>query len=140
MNKFKNNVIQVIKKKRDKFNNIVTFDSYFKEQFKYIKTRHSFHLVDPSPWPLVAAFGAFMFTTGMVLYMHRFLGGGWLVITGLSTILYVMFTWWRDIIREATFEEQHTAVVQRGLRLGMVLFIVSEVMFFFCLFLGIFSF
>ena len=71
-----------------------------------------------------------MFTVGMVLYMHRFLGGGWLVVTGLSTILYVMFTWWRDIIREATFEEQHTAVVQRGLRLGMVLFIVSEVMFF----------
>ena len=114
------------------------FGSCYKEQFKYIKTRHSFHLVDPSPWPLVAAFGALMFTTGMVLYMHRFLGGGWLVVTGLSTILYVMFTWWRDIIREATFEEQHTAVVQRGLRLGMVLFIVSEVMFFFAFFWAFF--
>ena len=123
--------------KRDK-SKIIFFNLSYKEQFKYIKTRHSFHLVDPSPWPLVAAFGALMFTVGMVLYMHRFLGGGWLVLTGLSTIIYVMFTWWRDIIREATFEEQHTAVVQRGLRLGMVLFIVSEVMFFFAFFWAFF--
>ena len=79
-----------------------------------------------------------MFTIGMVMYMHRFLGGGWLVVTGLSTILYVMFTWWRDIIREATFEGQHTAVVQRGLRLGMILFIVSEIMFFFAFFWAFF--
>jgi len=40
-----------------------------------------------------------------------------------------MFVWWRDVIREATFEGHHSFVVQRGLRLGMVLFIISEVMF-----------
>ena len=114
------------------------FGSCYKEQFKYIKTRHSFHLVDPSPWPLVAAFGALMFTTGMVLYMHRFLEGGLLASTGFVIILYVMFTWWRDIVREATFEEQHTAIVQRGLRLGMILFIVSEIMFFFAFFWAFF--
>ena len=49
-----------------------------------------------------------------------------------------MYTWWRDIIREATFEDQHTSVVQKGLKLGMVLFIVSEVMFFFAFFWGFF--
>lgn len=112
--------------------------NFYKEQFNYIKTKHSYHLVDPSPWPIIASLGALMFTVGMVLFMHRFLGGGWLVITGLSTIVYVMFTWWRDIIREATFEEQHTAVVQRGLRLGMILFIISEIMFFFAFFWAFF--
>jgi cytochrome c oxidase subunit 3 len=49
-----------------------------------------------------------------------------------------MYTWWRDVIREATFEEQHTVAVQKGLRLGMVLFIVSEVMFFFAFFWAFF--
>jgi cytochrome c oxidase subunit 3 len=49
-----------------------------------------------------------------------------------------MYTWWRDVIREATFEDQHTAVVQKGLRLGMILFIVSEVMFFFAFFWAFF--
>lgn len=109
-----------------------------KEQFKYLVTQHSYHLVDPSPWPLIAALGAFMFTTGMVLYMHRFLDGGSLAFTGFIIILYVMFAWWRDIVREATFEEQHTQTVQRGLRLGMILFIASEVMFFFAFFWAFF--
>ena len=107
---------------------------FFKEQFKYLKTAHSYHLVDPSPWPLLAALGAFMLTSGLVLYMHKFVGGWQLLITGLTLILYMMYTWWRDIIREATFEDQHSIAVQKGLRLGMVLFILSEVMFFFAFF------
>ena len=91
------------------------------KEFLYIKTRHSFHLVDPSPWPLTSALGAFMLTTGGVLYMHKFIGGDRLLLTGLFVILYSMYTWWRDVIREATFEDQHTYAVQRGLRLGMIL-------------------
>jgi len=112
--------------------------TYKNEQFKYLKTQHTWHLVDPSPWPLVASLGAFFMTSGGVLYMHNFYGGGRLCFTGFVTILYVMYIWWRDIIREATFEEQHTFSVQRGLRLGMVLFIVSEVMFFFAFFWAFF--
>jgi cytochrome c oxidase subunit 3 len=111
---------------------------FFKEQFKYLKTTHSYHLVDPSPWPLVASLGAFMLTSGLALYMHKFVGGWQLLVTGLTIILYTMYTWWRDVIREATFEDQHTIVVQKGLRLGMVLFIVSEIMFFFAFFWAFF--
>ena len=47
-----------------------------KELFDYLKTRHSWHLVDPSPWPFVAALGAFFMTSGGVLYMHNYSGGG----------------------------------------------------------------
>ena len=106
----------------------------FKEQFKYLKTSHSYHLVDPSPWPIAGALGGFMFTSGIALYMHKFTGGWSLLTTGVCLIIYVMYTWWRDIIREATFENQHTSVVQKGLRLGMILFIISEIMFFFAFF------
>jgi cytochrome c oxidase subunit 3 len=105
---------------------------------RYLNTTHQFHLVDPSPWPLVASLGAFMFTTGMVLYMHKMLGGWGLLMNGLFLIIYVMYVWWRDIVREATYEEHHSFVVQRGLRLGMVLFIASEVMFFFAFFWAFF--
>ena len=110
----------------------------FKEQFKYLKTSHSYHLVDPSPWPIAGALGGFMLTSGTVLYMHKFVGGWSLLMTGVCLILYVMYTWWRDVIREATFEDQHTNVVQKGLRLGMILFIVSEIMFFFAFFWAFF--
>lgn len=105
---------------------------------QYINTTHKFHLVDPSPWPLLASLGAFMLTTGGVSYMHKFVDGWGLFVNGLILILFVMYVWWRDIVREATYEEQHTFVVQRGLRLGMILFIVSEVMFFFAFFWAFF--
>jgi len=111
---------------------------FFKEQFKYLRTAHSYHLVDPSPWPIIAALGAFMLTSGLVLYMHKFVGGWQLLTTGLTLILFMMYTWWRDIIREATFEDQHSVAVQKGLRLGMVLFILSEIMFFFAFFWAFF--
>ena len=68
-----------------------------------------------------------MLTSGGVLYMHKFIGGWSLFSTGFLTILFVMYTWWRDIVREATFEDTHSKTVQKGLRLGMILFIVSEI-------------
>lgn len=120
-------------KKASKFN-LLTKSNIF----SFIKTKHSWHLVDPSPWPIVAAIGAFTMTSGGVLYMHNFLNGGNLLFLGISITIYVMFTWWRDVIREATFEDKHTVSVQRGLRLGMILFIVSEIMFFFAFFWAFF--
>ncbi len=100
--------------------------------------RHSFHLVDPSPWPLVAAFSAFMLTFGTAMFMHGYAGGSFLLQLGFCMILFMMFCWWRDIIREGTFEGQHTKSVQTGLRMGMLLFIVSEIMFFFAFFWAFF--
>jgi len=105
---------------------------------KLNKQIHGFHLVDPSPWPLMAAFSALMVTFGGVLYMHGYFGGSFLWRYGLLMILFCMFVWWRDIIREGTYEGQHTKQVQTGLRLGVLLFIVSEIMFFFGFFWAFF--
>jgi len=100
--------------------------------------QHSFHLVDPSPWPIISAIGGLMLTFGGVLYMHGYMGGGFLLQFGFVIILFMMFCWWRDIIREGTLEGQHTSRVQLGLRMGMLLFIVSEIMFFFAFFWAFF--
>jgi cytochrome c oxidase subunit 3 len=96
--------------------------------------KHPFHLVDPSPWPLVGSTSAFSITTGSVMFFHGFYGGLSLIFFGFVLLSYTMFIWWRDIIREGTFEGQHTSLVQLGLRFGMILFIVSEVMLFFAFF------
>ncbi len=100
--------------------------------------KHSFHLVDPSPWPILGSFSALMCTFGGVLYMHGYIGGDSLLNLGFISLLLVMFGWWRDIVREATFEGQHTRTVQTGLRMGMILFIVSEIMFFVAFFWAFF--
>lgn len=74
-----------------KMDNRVIYTLFFREQFKYLKTAHSYHLVDPSPWPLIASFGGFMITSGLVLYMHKFIGGWELLFTGFLLILYVCY-------------------------------------------------
>jgi len=100
---------------------------------------HPFHLVDPSPWPLLGSFGALSATMGGVMWFHVYSGGGFLLVSGLSIIILVMTFWWRDIIRENTFEGNQTSQVEQGMRMGMLLFITSEIMFFFAFF-GVFLF
>lgn len=109
-----------------------------KNFFKYLKTTHAFHIVDPSPWPILAAIAAFTLACGITAYMHKTIGGWFGLKLGVGFIIFVMFAWWRDVIREAMFENSHTAIVRRGLRLGMILFIVSEIMFFFAFFWAFF--
>jgi cytochrome c oxidase subunit 3 len=90
--------------------------------------KHPYHLVDPSPWPLVGSIAAGVTAVGLVLYMHDITA--WLLPVGVLLIAATMFFWWRDVVKEATFQGHHTPVVQIGLRYGMILFIASEVMFF----------
>ena len=101
---------------------------------------HDYHIIDPSPWPILAAVGALVVTFGGVAYM-RYLNnspfklfgfdfaGPWLFFIGLAVILYVMYAWWADTVKEA-HEGAHTRVVSLHLRYGMIMFIASEVMFF----------
>lgn len=105
--------------------------------------KHGFHLVDPSPWPILTAFSALIMIFGFVLYMHsstksQYAFGSFVATFGLILIVLMISCWWRDVIREGTIEGQHTAIVQKGLKLGMILFIVSEVMFFFAFFWAFF--
>ena len=89
---------------------------------------HDYHLVDPSPWPLLASIGALVLCFGAVIYFRT--DNAWTMIIGLLAVTYVAFMWFRDIIIEGEKDGHHTTVVQLGLRYGMTLFIASEVMFF----------
>lgn len=101
--------------------------------------RHPFHLVNPSPWPLVGSISAFTLTTGSVMYFHGYQFGDMIASLGMVSVLYTMFVWWRDVVRESTFEGHHTLQVQNGLRYGVILFITSEVAFFAAFFWGYFT-
>ena len=99
---------------------------------------HPFHLVDPSPWPLMSSLGALASTIGGVMYMHGYNGGNIVLLFGICVTIYSMGIWWRDVIRESTYQGHHTNRVQVGLRYGMILFIVSEIMFFVAFFWAFF--
>jgi cytochrome c oxidase subunit 3 len=102
------------------------------------KKYHPYHLVTPSPWPILISISAFITAVGAALYMHLYRGGLFLLLYGLLHVIIIMGLWWRDVIREATFQGKHTLKVQSGLRLGFILFIISEVMFFFGFFWAFF--
>jgi cytochrome c oxidase subunit 3 len=101
------------------------------------KPNHPYHLVDPSPWPFIGAFSGLLFVLGMVAWMHAWTGWPVLMALGVLAILYTMFGWWRDVIKESR-RGDHNETVNFGLRLGMALFITSEVLFFFAFFWAFF--
>ena len=93
---------------------------------------HDYHLVDPSPWPIVGAVGALSLAVGTIMFFISKKAGApqlWYVLPGLVLVIITMFGWWRDVIKEAKAGYE-TPVVQLHLRYGMILFIASEVMFF----------
>ncbi len=95
--------------------------------------KHDYHLVNPSPWPLTGSIAATIMAMGGVIWLKGLFGlpkgTPWVFFAGLAGVLYTMFGWWRDVVKEAN-EGDHTPVVSIGLRYGMILFIASEVMFF----------
>ncbi|RKK02080.1 cytochrome c oxidase subunit 3 [Pseudoroseomonas wenyumeiae] len=100
--------------------------------------KHPYHLVDPSPWPLVASLSAGLLVFGIILFAQH--NVHWVFGVGLLGVLASMFFWFRDIIRESKQPGVHNPIVRIGLRYGMVLFIASEVMFFVAFFWAYFHF
>jgi cytochrome c oxidase subunit III len=106
----------------------------------HAKPQHDYHIIDPSPWPFIGSMGALTMAIGGVAFMQYNKGGAlhlfglqlatpWIFFIGLAVVLYTMFGWWSDTIKEA-HEGHHTRVVSIHLRYGMIMFIASEVMFF----------
>lgn len=93
--------------------------------------RHMYHLVTQSPWPLLASIKALMLTIGGLMTFHWYKNRKKILILGLIIIIFMMYVWWRDIIREATYLGYYMQQGLTGLQMDMILFIVSEIMFFF---------
>ena len=102
--------------------------------------QHDYHLVDPSPWPIIASFSALAMALGAISWMRDASVGPYLFALGLAGILYTMYAWWSDVVDEAEHQGAHTPVVQMHHRYGVILFIASEVMFFVAWFWAYFHF
>ena len=105
--------------------------------------KHPFHMVNPSPWPALGAFAALLAALGAVFYFHKtpIFGadlGVFAIVPGLALVVFTMAMWWRDVIRESVVDHAHSAETSTGLRMGMALFIASEVMFFVAFFWAFF--
>jgi cytochrome c oxidase subunit 3 len=93
-----------------------------------VHANHDYHLVQPSPWPIVGSVSAFVMAVGAVLWFHD-LSPPWILLVGFVGVLYTFYAWWADVIKEGKAGD-HKPVVMLHHRYGMILFIASEVMFF----------
>lgn len=100
---------------------------------------HPYHLVNPSAWPIMGSFSLLALALGGGMAMHKINGGIPLSIVGFAMVLYTMYVWWKDVVRESIVDKAHTSAVMTGIRIGMVLFIISEVMFFAAFFWAFFN-
>lgn len=104
--------------------------------FRILQFGHPFHLVTESPWPFLLSISFFGFFLGLVGFFHNFITYG--LFLSFIMLCLVLTGWFLDIIKEATFEGAHTLKVQKGIKIGVILFIVSEIMFFFSFFWAFF--
>ncbi len=87
-----------------------------------------FHLVRNRPWPLLASLTAGMITYSTILMITS--KGNFYFFFSISMSTLVGILWWRDVIRESTQEGSHTYYVVGGLKVGIIMFITSEILFF----------
>lgn len=97
---------------------------------------HPFHLVTIRPWPLIISINLINILIGIVKWFHEFNIN--LILFRILTIILTNFQWWRDIIRERTFQGFHTIIVSKLIRIGIILFIISEIFFFISFFWAFF--
>ena len=67
--------------------------------YKYKFQHFPFHLVDPSPWPILLSFSLLNLTIGAVAYMHGFSYGGSILTLGFILTTYGMILWFRGCDR-----------------------------------------
>jgi cytochrome c oxidase subunit 3 len=99
---------------------------------------HPFHLVSPSPWPMNTSLSLLALTLSIVLSFHGFNFAVYNLFLAIISLILSMSLWFRDIISEGTYLGNHTLAVQKGLNMGVGLFIVSEALFFVSVFWAFF--
>ena len=95
-------------------------------------TTQPWHVPEPSPWPIVGTIAALSLAFGLIWFMRA--GVPWLILIGGVLLAITMVGWFREVIGEANDGKSHSSAVKTGLRVGFLMFILSEVMFFFAFF------
>lgn len=95
---------------------------------------HPYHLVTQSPWPLLTSVSLLILTLSGAGWFNGFSLAGYGVALGLVSTISSMILWFKDVINERVMMGDHTILVQKGLELGFLLFLVSEIFLFVSIF------
>jgi len=91
---------------------------------------HKFHLVMPSPWPAGVSMYLYFFSVSLIGWMNGISSSLFWIFFNFFFISYIAYFWFRDVVRESTYQGYHTLIVQRGITIGFGHFILSELILF----------
>jgi cytochrome c oxidase subunit 3 len=105
--------------------------------------KHPYHILGASPFPILTALFLFSWLVPQVFYLHGLPLGNLpradLIHGSVIGLYLTVMSWFLTIVKESRWG-YHTRKVQKGLRLGVILFILSEVMLFFAFFWAFFHY
>jgi len=102
--------------------------AFQKSLFSKVNFSTPYHLVDRSPWPFLTGLLALQLPLSLLIYIDS--GETIVFVYSFILLFYIIKKWAGDMIVEGTFQGMHTFVVQRGIVIGYLLFILSEIMLF----------
>lgn len=101
-----------------------------------LRHNHQFHLVTLSPWPIITSIRLIIILIGIIKWLTEFYLNMFLL--GLVSLIINILQWWRDVVRERTYQGTHTKHVHKLIQIGIILFIISEIFFFLSFFWAFF--
>jgi len=91
-----------------------------------------FLVVTSSLWPLLIRFRLLCLVLFFLLFLAR-VGSLTRVLFSMVSLITLSLLWWRDLVRESILGS-HTSKLEIAFRCGIVLFILSEILFFMAFF------
>jgi len=98
---------------------------------------HKLHIVSSRPWPLVSSISSFSLTISTRLAFYHKTPS--IAVLAITSLIFSASQWWRDVNRESSIQGEHSIKVVNGLKIGFILFIISEIIFFISFFFSLFN-
>lgn len=95
--------------------------------YKFNKN-HPFHLTTNRPWPLIISFNIINFLFRNVIRLNSKFS--LINLFFILTLILTLYQWWRDLVRERTFQGFHTLNILNIIKFRIIIFIISELFFF----------
>jgi len=89
---------------------------------------HFFHIISPRPWPLIVGIFAINSLASVIFIIINH--NNFILLLNTLLLIITVTRWWKDISKERSFQGYHSTQVISGLRAGILLFIISEILFF----------
>ncbi|NNL99775.1 MAG: cytochrome c oxidase subunit 3 [Gammaproteobacteria bacterium] len=91
--------------------------------------KDSYYVPHGSHWPIVGSIGLFITMIGASTMLNGSPYGKFWLLAGIAVVLFMVFGWFGVVIRESV-DGYYNGQVDKSFRMGMLWFILSEVMFF----------